>query len=112
MTDDQYLDCFAATITSSASAANVSAAPDKGACAASCSIPLQFEGYWTWQAFTATTTYIHTVLLIVDEAKKTTKTVTTDIAVPASLKLVHGYGTNAQGTVTTSVPSGQGSTIL
>jgi hypothetical protein len=74
---------------------------------------MQAFEHWFWQSIVLTTTYTHTIILIVDEEHHTTLTSTKLVAIPASENINKPYPTNAAGTVTTKIGSQYpGTTIL
>jgi hypothetical protein len=54
----------------------------------------------TWKPIQLTTTYTHTVIIIVDEVNHTTRTTTELVAIPPSEIIHHPMPTNSAGTVT------------
>ncbi|QDS69152.1 hypothetical protein FKW77_010493 [Venturia effusa] len=92
-----------------AKSATVTPAP-KPTCPAECTIQMQAFEHWVWQSIVLTTTYTHTVILIIDGSKTLTSTKT--VAIPESEALNYAYLTNAEGTATTTVASQADETVL
>ncbi|QDS68461.1 hypothetical protein FKW77_010828 [Venturia effusa] len=75
-------------------------------CAANCTLTYYEFGKMSWAPIKLSTTYTHTVILVVDEEHHTTRTSTELVAIPPSVNTHNLLPTNSAGTVIASLGGG------